>query len=91
MAATVTDITLESAGVQKPEDETFPWVLTTRWHARLLSTGAPAPVTIQTNLMSSAELVQDDWDNIWSNVTAAYTSIYANSPTISPSNPVSLP
>lgn len=91
MAATVTDITLESAGVQKPEDETFPWVLTTQWHARLLSTGAPAPVTIQTNLTSTAELTQDDWDAIWTDVTGAYTSIYANSPTIGPSNPVNIP
>lgn len=91
MAATVTGIRLESAGIMTdPEDEAVR-ALHTHWVGTVIATGAPAPVDIVTDVAGVDLSQQPAWDPIWTAVLAAYTSIYANSPTVSPSNPVELP
>jgi hypothetical protein len=91
MAATVTGIHLESAGITTDPDDESARTLRTHWVGTLIATGAPAPVDIETDVAGVDLSQQPAWDPIWTAVLAAYTSIYANSPTVSPQNPVDLP
>lgn len=88
MAATVTGFKLISGSVRKPADESFPWVMTTQWMARKLSDGSPAPATVEMNLASAVPLDQDHWDTLWSNVKAAYATLYSHTPAVSEDNPI---
>jgi len=89
MAATVTTPYLESVQVinEDPEGD-WPTLLRMKWRATLIATGAVAEVTTEYALSGPDNLGQAEWDDNWDGALAAYASIYANSPTVPPTNPI---
>jgi hypothetical protein len=90
MAATVTVPVLVGGGILKTEDESFPWTLTTKWHATKLADGTAADLTVLTDIVSTDPLDQSYWDSVWARVLSDYNGVYANAPAIAPANPIAL-